>query len=144
MATSFQVTFDTADPDGIATFWAAALGYKKQDPPPGFATWEAFLEARGVPRELWNSRAAIVDPDGKRPRIFFQQVPESKTVKNRVHLDLNISGGPGAPLEDRRQRVDAEVRRLLALGATTVRPYEESGDYWVVMQDPEGNELCVH
>jgi hypothetical protein len=87
----------------------------------------------------------VVDPDGKGPRIYLQRVPEPKTVKNRVHLDLNISGGPSAgTLEERRARVDAEVERLLGLGATRQRAAEELGQYWVVMQDPEGNEFCVH
>jgi len=87
----------------------------------------------------------VVDPDGRGPRIYLQRVPEAKTVKNRVHLDLNISGGPsGGPVEERRRRVDAEVERLLGLGATRQRAAEELGGYWVVMQDPEGNEFCVH
>ncbi len=90
MATSIQVVFDCADPDRMARFWAAALGYKLQDPPPGFATWEAFLEKQGYPRERRDSASAIVDPEGAKPRIFFQKVPEGKTVKNRVHLDLNV------------------------------------------------------
>ena len=88
MATSIQVTFDAADPDRLASFWAAALNYKKQDPPEGYASWEEFLAGQGIPETEWNSASAIVDPDGAGPRIFFQQVPESKRSKNRVHLDL--------------------------------------------------------
>jgi hypothetical protein len=141
--TDFQVTFDCADPAGLARFWAEALGYKIQDPPEGFASWEAFLTSIGVPESEWNSRNAIVDPEGRRPRIFFQRVPESKRTKNRLHLDLRIGGGPGTPLEERRARIDAEARRLAALGATSLHQVEERGEYWVVMQDPEGNEFCV-
>src|SRR5260370_29679187 len=74
VATSVQIVFDCADPDKLATFWAAALLYKKQDPP-----------------------SAIADPDGTGPRISFQRVPERKSVKNPVHLDLNIGGGCGTP-----------------------------------------------
>ena len=86
----------------------------------------------------------VVGPDGSGPRIYFQQVPEGKVVKNRVHLDLNVGGGREATLDERRGRVDAEVERLSALGATTFRPGAvENGEYWVVMQDPEGNEFCV-
>jgi hypothetical protein len=145
MATTFQVTFDCVDPDRVATFWAAALGYSKQDPPAGYATWEDFLRERGFPESEWNSRSAVVDPDGAGPRLFFQRVPEPKTVKNRVHLDVNIGGSPLAtPLEQRRARIDAEVERLSDVGATTLRIGEERGEYWVVMADPEGNEFCVH
>ena len=145
MATDVQVVFDCADPDRVARFWAAALGYKLQDPPEGFDSWDAFLEAQGVPPEDRNSASAIVDPDGKLPRIYFQQVPEGKVVKNRVHLDLNVSGGGKTPVEERQRRVDAEVERLLSEGATIFRPGEisELGEYWVVLQDVEGNEFCV-
>ena len=145
MATSVQVTFDCADPDRLATFWATALGYKKQDPPEGYATWQEFLAAQDVPEDQWNSASAIVDPDGAGPRIYFQQVPEPKTVKNRVHLDVNVGGGHGTPPDERRRRVDAEVERLSGAGATVIRPGEvsELGEYWVVMQDPEGNEFCL-
>lgn len=143
MATQVQVVIDCADPGALAPFWAEALGYKVQDPPTGFASWEDFLRAQGIPADRWNSASAIVDPDGRGPRVFFQQVPEGKSVKNRVHLDLNVSGGPGTPLEERKKRVEAEVARLVAAGATAVGPVEEHGEFHVVMQDPEGNEFCV-
>ena len=136
-----QVTFDCADPDALARFWAAVLpGYVVQPPPPGFDTWEAFLAAQQVPRELWNSRSAIV---GDGPRLFFQQVPEPKSVKNRVHLDLHAGGGPGVPVEEQRAKVRAEVERLTALGATYVEECEEMGVVWAVLTDPEGNEFCA-
>lgn len=143
MATSIQVVFDCADPARLAEFWATALGYIVQPPPAGFESWEAFLTDAGVPPVEWNSASAVVDPDGAGPRLYFQQVPESKTVKNRVHLDLNVGGGTAVVAEERRQRVDAEVERLVAAGATLVGPHEERDEYWVVLQDPEGNELCV-
>jgi glyoxalase superfamily protein len=143
MATGVQVVIDCADPARLAVFWAEALGYRQQDPPVGFATWQEFLIARGVPESEWNSANAVVDPDGRGPRIFFQRVPEPKTVKNRVHLDLNVGGGPGTPLDDRRERVQAEVQRLLRSGATQVRAVEERDEFWIVMNDPEGNEFCV-
>ena len=143
MATSIQVTFDCADPDRVATFWATALGYKKQDPPPGYATWPEFLAAQGIPEDQWNSASAIVDPDGIGPRIYFQHVPEPKTVKNRVHLDVNVGGGRDTPVDERRGRVNAEVERLMGVGATRLRASDEHGEYWVVMQDPEGNEFCL-
>ena len=67
MATAVQVTFDSADPDRLASFWATTLNYKKQDPPEGFASWEQFLSAQGIPESEWNSASAIVDPDGVGP-----------------------------------------------------------------------------
>jgi catechol 2,3-dioxygenase-like lactoylglutathione lyase family enzyme len=143
MATRFQVTFDCADPDALAGFWAAALGYQKQDPPEGFDRWEEFLAAQGVPEDQWSSASAVVDPDGLGPRLYFQQVPEAKVAKNRVHLDVNVGGGPQTPVEERRQRVDAEAERLIREGAKQIRADEEHGEHWVVMQDPEGNEFCL-
>jgi hypothetical protein len=143
MATGVQIVFDCADPDKLAHFWAEALHYKIQDPPPGFDSWEAFLKAQGIPETEWNSASAVVDPAGVGPRIYFQRVPEAKTVKNRVHLDLNVGGSRSAPLEERRRRVEAEVDRLLQLGARKARTIEERGEYFVNLIDPEGNEFDV-
>ena len=143
MALTFQVTMDCADPAALSAFWAEVLGYKLQDPPAGFDSWEAFLVARQVPREMWNSASAVVDPAGKGPRIFFQQVPEGKTVKNRQHLDVSVSGGPTSPLEERRKQVQAATERIVKLGATFVEVRDEHGEHWAVMRDPEGNEFCI-
>jgi len=142
MATRVQVVIDCADPSRLAAFWALALGYQEQAPPEGFASWEDALRAWGVPEDQWNSRSAVVDPDGVGPRLFFQQVPEGKVVKNRVHLDINAATGVADPNE-RRRVVDAEVARLTDAGASTLREMDERGEHWVVMQDPEGNEFCV-
>ena len=81
------------------------------------------------------------DEAGARPRLFFQKVPEGKVAKNRVHLDVAVSGGPAIPLEDRRPRVDDKVAELVAAGATQVSRFDVDHDYWVVMTDPEGNEF---
>jgi len=144
MSTSIQLVLDTADPDREARFWAEALGYRLQSPPDGFDTWAAFLQERGIPEERWNDASAIVDPEGTGPRIFFQRVPEGKTVKNRMHMDLNVSGGHGVALDERKKLVDLEVGRLRALGASDERgAIERDGEYWVRMNDPEGNEFCV-
>ena len=143
MATGIQITFDANDPAALADFWTAALGYTIQPPPPGFTTWDDWAASQGIPEESWNDARAIVDPEGHRPRIFIQRVPEGKSAKNRVHLDLFVGGGPGVPLADRKARVDAEVERLRDVGATEVGPVEQRGEYWVVMRDPEGNEFCV-
>lgn len=143
MARPFQVTMDAGDPALLAEFWAAALGYQVQPPPPGFADWPQFLEAQGVPRDQWGAASAIVDPEGQRPRIFFQRVPEHKAAKNRVHLDLQAGGGPGVPLDEQRSRVRAEVERLVGLGATAGEEHVALGVHWVVLHDPEGNEFCA-
>ena len=144
MATGIQIVIDCADPDRLARFWADALHYKLQDPPEGFGSWEDFLRAQGVPESDFGKASAVVDPDGVLPRIYFQRVPEGKVAKNRVHLDLNVGGGGAAGLQENQRRVDAEVERLEAIGATVFRPGSvEDGEYWVVMQDPEGNEFCV-
>ena len=143
MAHGVQVVFDCQDPASLARFYAAALHYKAQDPPPGFKTWDEFLKAKGVPEEEWDSADAIVDPSGKGPRIYFQQMDTPKVGKNRVHIDMNVSGGSRVPIQERRARVDEEAARLLGLGATKWSDVEETGEYWVVMLDPEGNEFCV-
>ena len=144
MAASIQLVFDTADPGRQARFWAEALGYRLQPPPDGFDSWDAFLRSEGIPEERWNEASAITDPDGKGPRIFFQRVPEGKTAKNRLHLDINASGGRDVALADRKPRVDEKVRSLKALGASDERgAIEKDGEYWVRMSDPEGNEFCI-
>ena len=141
MAVSVQVAIDCHDPDALAKFCAQALGYVLQPPPPGFSSWDDWLRENHIPESEWNSISAVVDPDGIGPRLFFQRVPEPKTVKTRVHLDLNVSGGPGTPIEERKAQVDAEAARLVALGATLIRTFDERGEYWAGMQDPEGTEF---
>lgn len=144
MTTRVQVVFDCADPYGLATFWSEALHYRIPEPPAPHATWDEYLAAEGVPPEEWNDASVAEDPEGTGPRLYFQRVPEGKITKNRVHLDLNVGGGASVPLEERRTRVDAEVARLKALGATDERgSMERHGQYWVRMNDPEGNEFCV-
>ncbi len=141
MATQIQVTFDCADPARLAEFWAQALGYVQQGPPEGFDSWESWLTAMGIPEKDWNSTNACVDPDGVGPRLLFQRVPEPKSVKNRVHLDVNVAHGLSGAAQ--HTRVNEEVERLTQLGAEKVREVEERGEHWVVMQDPEGNEFCL-
>lgn len=85
MATSFQVTFDSADPDKLSAFWAAALGYIEQPPPEGYGDWDTFLTEHGM-ADVIGTASAIVAPDGAGPRVYFQKVPEPKTAKNRMHL----------------------------------------------------------
>jgi hypothetical protein len=85
---------DCADPEPLARFWAAALRYELEPPPAGFANWDAYWRDVGVPEdELGPGADCIVDPDGRGPRIWFQVVPERKAAKNRLHLDISVSGG---------------------------------------------------
>ena len=142
MTVEFQVTFDCADPRRMAEFWAEALGYKKQDPPEGWDSWERWASDQGIPEEQFGAMDAVVDPEGRRPRLLFQRVPEPKSVKNRVHLDLNV-GVPRDDPESSRTRVVATSERLVALGATKLREAVERGEFWIVMQDVEGNEFCL-
>jgi len=144
MSREIQVTFDCADPAALAQFWAETLGYQVQAPPDGFDSWEAALEAFGVPKDQWNSKSAILPVDGDGPRIFFQQVPEGKTVKNRLHLDVRAA--PGLIGDERMAALEAECTRLEALGASRAyrmedEPPLESG--FITMHDPEGNEFCL-
>ncbi len=140
----WQVTFDAADPGGLSRFWNEVLGYQLDAPPPGFDTWEQALDAFNVPEERRNDASASVDPTGLGPRLFFQKVPEGKTAKNRVHLDVRAA--PGLEGEERMAGLEAECSRLLALGATRVRRHEPDPPLshgFIVMQDPEGNEFCL-
>ncbi len=139
MATPIQVVSDCSDPAKLADFWAGALGYIEQPPPEGYDSWVDLLKESGVPEDRWNDASAVVDPEGKGPRIYFQRVPEGKVVKNRVHLDVNVSVGS----DDGRAKVEAESERLRSEGATPIRTMEERGNFWIVMQDPEGNEFCL-
>jgi hypothetical protein len=147
MAVRFQLVIDCTNPDLLARFWAAALGYELEPPPAGFATWDDYWREVGVPEaELGVGADCVIDADGSGPRIWFQVVPERKTIKNRLHLDIHASGGRAVPIETRKQRVDAEARRLADLGATIARVLHNEGidHYGVAMKDPEGNEFDIN
>ena len=141
MAFAFQVTFDAADPAALAGFWKQVLGYIEEPPPEGWSTWTDWATEMGIPEDHWNDQSAIVDPAGAGPRVFFQKVPESKTVKNRVHLDVRAA--PGLAHDERQARLREEADRLQTLGATRLYEVEEPGEFWITMADPEGNEFCL-
>jgi catechol 2,3-dioxygenase-like lactoylglutathione lyase family enzyme len=144
MAREVQITFDAADPAALAAFWADTLGYELQGPPGGFDSWEAALDAMGVPPERRNDASAVVDPAGAGPRLFFQRVPEGKQAKNRVHLDVRAA--PGLTGDDRMAALEAEAERLVARGAKRLARHEPApplGAGHLVMADPEGNEFCL-
>src|SRR6478735_10133554 len=144
MAVPVQVTFDAADPATLGRFWGEVLGYVEQPPPDGHASWDAFLDTLGIPPDERNSAYAVIDPDGVGPRLLFQKVPEGKTAKNRVHLDVSV--GAGLERADRPARCRQRSAELVELGATQVRVFEGEegpGSFWIVMTDPEGNEFCL-
>jgi hypothetical protein len=116
-----ELAIDCADPDGLARFWCAVLDYEVQDEDDGLVTI-------GSPRASEDKSHAGPVP----PLLTFARVPEGKTVKNRLHIDVNPT--------DREQ--DDEVRRLLDLGARHA-DVGQGTQGWVVLADPEGNEFCV-
>jgi hypothetical protein len=137
-----QVAFDCADPRSLSRFWCEVLGYEFPPPPPGFGSWDEFSAT--LPPDLQNSASAVHDPGGVGPRLFFQRVPEGKTAKNRVHLDVRAA--PGLEGAERMAALEAECERVVALGATRVERFEPDPPMsagFIVMQDPEGNEFCL-
>ena len=89
----FQLVIDCADPDRLARFWAAALHYEFEPAPDAFDSWDDHYRDLGVGEEdLGIGEDSIVDPHGDGPRIWFQRVPDRKTVKNRLHLDISAGG----------------------------------------------------
>jgi len=152
MSREIQVTFDAHDPQALSIFWRDAMGYVHPGPPgvdlpagaDPLAAWAEFLDRMGVPADQRNTRSALEDPDGRGPRFFFQQVPEDKVAKNRLHLDLRAA--PGLEGEQRMAALEAECDRLVALGAKRVRRDEPAPPLslgFIVMTDPEGNEFCL-
>jgi hypothetical protein len=134
MARAIQITIDAAGPRTLAEFWCEVLGYVEQPPPAGFDSWEVALDAFGIDRSDPDRAFAIVDPDGVGPRVFFLKVPEGKTAKNRMHLDVHVE-----PSE-----LHARAAELVAIGATIVAEFDEPEGRWITMRDPEGNEFCLH
>jgi hypothetical protein len=140
MAFEFQVAVDCLHPHDLADWWADVLGWQVE------AQDEAFIRRMvdtGAAAEtettqhrgalVWRAGAAITSPDAGRPRVLFQLVPEPKTVKNRLHLDVRVG----------TERQDAEVARLLGMGASELWRGAQGPHSWVTMADPEGNEFCV-
>ena len=139
MGVPIGLTFDAGDPERLGTFWCLALGYVEHPPPEGYESWAQFDAANGTPGN--EAGYTIVDPDGKGPNIFFQPVPEPKTAKNRLHMDVRVSGA--GTEDERRARIEAAVAPLVAAGATMRGRSTAADDFFIVMQDPEGNEFCL-
>jgi Glyoxalase-like domain len=125
MATIRDVIFDSRHPASIARFWAAAIDDYQLAPYDDAEL--ARLRSIGI-NDPEDDPTVLVEPvAGRGPRLFFQLVPEARTVKNRVHLDLQA---PDA---------EAEADRLTRLGARILARRE----YWITLADPEGNEFCI-
>ncbi len=126
MATHWTLGGDAAGPHRLAAFWALALGYVAE---PGYDNEDG---------------ASIIDPDHTGPAIGFLRVPEGKTAKNRIHIDIRVAGEPPWEMVERERLIRAKVDVLVAAGATRVRD-EFYGEHLghVVLLDPEGNEFCV-
>jgi hypothetical protein len=147
MACDFQITVDCARPHELADWWAETLGwtYEQQDEgfirkmiAEGYATDAATITHRG--RLVWSEGAAIRPPDGpvtgrgSGQRILFQQVPEAKTVKNRLHLDIRVG----------QDAVPAKAAELISRGAAKLHDGQQGPQHhWITMADPEGNEFCI-
>ena len=140
MAFDFQVTIDCADPHAMADWWAEALGWQVEPQDESFirrmidsgaASEDDATRHRGA--LVWKSGAAITSPEPHRPRVLFQQGSAPKSGKNRVHLDVRVGA----------EQQEAEVSRLLAMGATELWRASQGPFAWVTMADPEGNEFCV-
>jgi catechol 2,3-dioxygenase-like lactoylglutathione lyase family enzyme len=124
MGRQLQVAIDCADPDRLAAFWIEVLEYVRVD------------------LSIGSEWSQIKDPEGVGPYLLFHRVPEPKVTKNRVHIDIRVRP-PGSSDDIARPYVEAEVRRLVGLGATHLRTDDDEDDYYAVLQDPEGNEFCV-
>jgi hypothetical protein len=144
MAYDFQVVVDSADPHTLADWWAEALGWAVEPSDEAFirkmieqghATEDDTTTHRGV--LVWKIGAAIRPPagpeNGPHRRILFQSVPEPKTVKNRLHLDVRVGA----------ENVESELERLTVRGATFLHRGRQGPYSWVTIADPEGNELCL-
>ncbi|QXC61780.1 hypothetical protein KSP35_02775 [Aquihabitans sp. G128] len=138
MGIHIDLTFDCRDATLLAEFWKLALGYEDEPPPAPYATRQEWLEAYDVPEDEWGDGAWLHDPDGVGPRLSFLGVPEAKTVKNRLHIDVRVAG-EGTP-EERWARMEAKAQELLAAGATELARFD---GHHIVLADPEGNELCI-
>ena len=117
-----ELAIDCGDLSGLARFWCSVLGYEVQDEDDEIVTIGSPLAPEGR-----NHLGPVP------PALTFARVPEGKTIKNRLHLDVNPT--------DREQ--DEEVRRLLDLGARHADVGQTGKESWIVLADPEGNEFCV-
>jgi hypothetical protein len=139
MTVRIDLTLDCTNAPLLADFWKAALGYVDEPPPAPFETRAQWFAQFDLPEgDSVDDAAWLCDPHGVGPRLSILKVPEPKTVKNRLHIDIRVPGH-GSP-EQRWERIRAESVRLVTAGGTILR--EDTGHHFV-MADPEGNEFCV-
>ncbi|WP_377451687.1 VOC family protein [Rhodococcoides fascians] len=140
MGYRFQVVVDSVDPHALATWWAQTLGWQVE---PSNEDFIREMVAAGHAREedatvfdgvlVWRAGQGITDPESPgTPRVLFQAVPESKSVKNRLHLDVRVGDGR-----------EAVVTELEGRGAAVLHRGQQGPSTWITMTDPEGNEFCV-
>jgi hypothetical protein len=123
-----SIVFDCRRPAALARFWAEALGYSVRPYRDEDIEW---LRARGIDDVEDDPSVVIEPPGGQGPTVWFNEVPEDKVAKNRVHVDVDLDA-----LED--------IDRFVALGARVLRPLGDvPGEDWAVLADPEGNEFCA-
>ncbi|MDT0277502.1 VOC family protein [Blastococcus goldschmidtiae] len=140
MAFDIQVVVDSTAPHELADWWAEALGWQVE---PQDESFIARMVQAGAASEadtmrhrgalVWTLGAALTSPEPGRPRVLFQRVPEERTVKNRLHLDVRV--GP--------ERREAEIARLVSLGAIELWRGSQGPMAWATLADPQGNEFCV-
>src|SRR3954471_24659978 len=131
MLTRFDLTLDCQDALRLAEFWKIAVGYVDEPPPPPFRTRREWIEASGETVDGPLGGAWLHDPTGVAPRLCLLEVSEQKIAKNRLHMDLRVTG-EGTP-QERWAQVVHEVARLHAAGASTLSVFE---GHHVVMADP--------
>ncbi|WP_028936875.1 VOC family protein [Pseudonocardia spinosispora] len=140
MAYDFQVTFDCSRPHALAEWWADALGWSVEPTDGAFvrrmveegkAEESDTMEWRG--ELVWRVGSAIISPELPGRRLLFQEVPEKKSVKNRIHLDVRVGS----------ERIEEESARLIKKGATELYRGSQGPFRWITLADPEGNELCL-
>lgn len=133
----FGVTIDCRHPMTLAQFWCDLLGYVEEPAPVGYSSWQEYDIANGVTAAEAASGCTIIDPDGRGARLYFQQVPEGKRGKNRVHLDIVASG------RRRWSDVTTAAGRAVARGGRVISESDDPADRFIVLADPEGNEFCL-
>ena len=140
MTYTIQIAIDAADPHELAAWWAQTLHWKVE---PSDEEFIRRMVAEGHANEsetttyagvlVWRAGQAILSADPAVPRVLFQLVPEAKSVKNRLHLDVRVGDDD----------VEEVVARLIQRGATRLWDGRQGPHTWVTMSDPEGNEFCV-
>jgi Glyoxalase-like domain len=138
MAFRIDLTLDCANPTRLAEFWKLALGYEDEPPPAPYATREEWLQQFDHSGDDVDDAAWLQDPAGAGPRLVLMQVPEPKVAKNRMHMDVRVSGNSSG--DERWARIIEAVDRLTAAGGKILGEFP---GHHVMMADPEGNEFDV-